>query len=1282
MAVKYTLNGIEYNDVKTRGKEYQPIPPLVSDTIYNCNTEDLQESFNGGSIPTIVNAIEIDWNDAYLQRNNKSLNNTSDLLNILDNTIPAELFDEYIERIDDAYNSSYNYIQKASTLEHTIDNLKSTITYIESDVSGVKQSMGSIIEQSASGISTRVTRLESQYGDLSGIVSEHTSRIDQTADQIQAAVATIDVTGIAESVFTISSTDITSRVSALEYNYDNISGTISTITQSEISQAADNIKMSITQDIMNQMNILNYELIAGSNTWVISTESDYTITNTSQTWGTSVRVTKNGNDWKFMSNDDNLPKAYLLIPTTTGITKQLLNNTEYSFISIDAADNKCSQYDILFNLNELMQNTLSVWVDSSSKTLSFEFVIPKDDEATEYETLSLNIQLIKNPKGANGSSTVDPINIIELNPIIEKAYVNANGKMGFDAIYALKNTYVDNNGHTSVNTQYEDANIKSDYKLYIETFDVNGNTINNEQIIDDKISTSNHFYKIEEVYHAGVSDNDSYYDLEENNKIHHIKIYLYINNSETLKRIDERIIDVTMNPSSVFDMKIDAITLAVQGSVSGISGVRSSLELEINSINERVEDLNGNYTNIRQDLDTITSEVHDSYNGLGALSSRITQTATDILSEVHDSYNGLNSRITQTATDILSEVNDSYNGLNSRITQTATDILSEVNDLSGSIGSRIAQSISGIEFEVHEARGSKSTLKLALDGINAEVSDVSGNVSTLTQNSNYIAGQVSGAMGEYSTLLIAISGIASEVAGTSGMSSLIAQTATGIHASVVSGLSRTGIDIENQQVNINSDNFKIVDNNGDLNMYINNRGDLYVAGNISNKIKNIETYEDWIDVFIPVSYFHDINTDNQLIGSMENGYPIQTNLAGVLPSDPVVDAIDVNIVNKNPKSYMMDLERCNKNINIYPVSGIVGNTIIYLPFFKFDGDSDNGYYISNVTLNDPCLAWRLAPRGHKYNGCNLFENSDNEVSTGSYSKNNFTHNCARGDENGENNPNFAHNIFTSDYSLYFNLSANITADDLSDVSKILYSTDDMVITNNSGSNLLLKSMSLYYYWVATNGVKGNDNEVTDTTFNNFYDGNTNTEHNALYFYVKLKVNNGDNDFYINSNPILFAISSGYSIAFLRTLTKYGNQNLHYYTYNELNEMINNRFILRNNTNNRLFVVYNPEIVDSANKFKRYNENTDTTNEQRILNSAYVSIPANASLGFTLVKEINEDLDPIPDSYNNDAISGCYQYYSYIPKIYCKPDYSNNSTFELSNASVNSLTFGNQVYFTN
>ena len=84
MAIKHTINGIEFTDIKTSNKSFQP---LVNSLIGGYSTTDLDEDFSddNGKLPTIVNAVEIDWNSAEITSTafpsmDRTINTTGDLL--------------------------------------------------------------------------------------------------------------------------------------------------------------------------------------------------------------------------------------------------------------------------------------------------------------------------------------------------------------------------------------------------------------------------------------------------------------------------------------------------------------------------------------------------------------------------------------------------------------------------------------------------------------------------------------------------------------------------------------------------------------------------------------------------------------------------------------------------------------------------------------------------------------------------------------------------------------------------------------------------------------------------------------------------------------------------------------------------------------------------------------------------------------------------------------------------------------------------------------------------
>ena len=85
MAVKHTINGIEFTDIKTSNKSFKP---LVYEDSGGNTTEDLNEQYGvGGDLPKLINAVEIDWNGAELGTVNGinlgTINTTGDLLNAI-----------------------------------------------------------------------------------------------------------------------------------------------------------------------------------------------------------------------------------------------------------------------------------------------------------------------------------------------------------------------------------------------------------------------------------------------------------------------------------------------------------------------------------------------------------------------------------------------------------------------------------------------------------------------------------------------------------------------------------------------------------------------------------------------------------------------------------------------------------------------------------------------------------------------------------------------------------------------------------------------------------------------------------------------------------------------------------------------------------------------------------------------------------------------------------------------------------------------------------------------
>lgn len=84
---KYTDNNIQFNNIDVRISVNNK--KLGNENLLGATDEDLIDiaSDNGGKLPTIVNALEIDWNGAELGTINDinlgTINTTGDLLNAI-----------------------------------------------------------------------------------------------------------------------------------------------------------------------------------------------------------------------------------------------------------------------------------------------------------------------------------------------------------------------------------------------------------------------------------------------------------------------------------------------------------------------------------------------------------------------------------------------------------------------------------------------------------------------------------------------------------------------------------------------------------------------------------------------------------------------------------------------------------------------------------------------------------------------------------------------------------------------------------------------------------------------------------------------------------------------------------------------------------------------------------------------------------------------------------------------------------------------------------------------
>ena len=84
MAITHQISGIDFTNIKT--SNYVSIAPFAGNRIYQSSSDELNEDFGvGGDLPTIINAVEIDWNGAELNLpddlgGTKTINTTGELL--------------------------------------------------------------------------------------------------------------------------------------------------------------------------------------------------------------------------------------------------------------------------------------------------------------------------------------------------------------------------------------------------------------------------------------------------------------------------------------------------------------------------------------------------------------------------------------------------------------------------------------------------------------------------------------------------------------------------------------------------------------------------------------------------------------------------------------------------------------------------------------------------------------------------------------------------------------------------------------------------------------------------------------------------------------------------------------------------------------------------------------------------------------------------------------------------------------------------------------------------
>ena len=469
----------------------------------------------------------------------------------------------------------------------------------------------------------------------------------------------------------------------------------------------------------------------------------------------------------------------------------------------------------------------------------------------------------------------------------------------------------------------------------------------------------------------------------------------------------------------------------------------------------------------------------------------------------------------------------------------------------------------------------------------------------------------------------------------------------GLHLDI--GLEGVGIDILNKIIIIRSNNFKVQNDYGDDTFYVDKHGDVTLAGYLSEKVAYISNLDDWLSKFFPISEV--IDKDGKAIKGYVDVYgddkPIKVEGFPMMNNNQNLNTTDFELTEIIGKHWgsgfanygMLDLCKCNGIINIdfqpRTVEGYLAETVIYLPWIQFN----TAEACTQVSLpSENAMAVRLAPysQTNRYKGSQLFTNGDGEVVkyppyTTALRHGAPTTGVAK-----------AQNILPKGYALYFNIKLS------NDINGgIMYSGADLVFVNSTDADITLSNARIYYYYTTNEGDKTPEKgcSASKTTINL---SGTNVK---LYAYISI---NGT----YKTNAVLIAEYNGYGMQFLRTITTYGNQPKHFITYEEMLGMLGKRFVMHNNTDTEMYILYDTQEIDEITNFCK----------------GYVLLPPNSSMGFTMIQEETySGTLLINDVYNIEREL-------WLPKLYFKPDHTDRAVIDFVRAAFNSANFGEQVYF--
>ena len=418
-----------------------------------------------------------------------------------------------------------------------------------------------------------------------------------------------------------------------------------------------------------------FTISTGSEYWFVHTESNYTISDTTQTWNTDFELMQNGGQWG--ANSISIYNVYGTTETLIGTVNATSSASSYPYsTTIPSSGITITQYTAAgnsWNIQLSGPNIFSGWYGDNTKTLRVK--IDFDDADSNPDSRSFDISMVKQAKGEDGSATQIAMEEFFLVPVKEECNVDATGVMNFNAVYSLKKIDTDAQGHTVINTEYT---IPNDFDvMYDDQYGI---------VSGGRATKSTNQFTIAQ--NPYVSD---YFTRQ--NKPTTVRVYLVQN----LSTIDKRAVPVQFLTSAVLQVKNDAITAAVADSKTYTDGEIQTVDNSISLVDAKADGISSTVSTLSTTVNTQGGTIASQ----GQAISTLQQTAT-----------GLDTRVTAIETDGASK----------------TYVQSEINQAAGSIQLTVEEDIEG---KLRRTGIDITTNKITLD---SENTDFLGNINMLNPN--------------------------------------------------------------------------------------------------------------------------------------------------------------------------------------------------------------------------------------------------------------------------------------------------------------------------------------------------------------------------------------------------------------------------------------------------------------------------------------------------------------------------------------------------------------------